>query len=265
MPEILTREWADRWGSWSEHYERFRPGPPESYYQILAALGCGLPGQRVLDMGTGPGLLACELALRGAQVVAVDRAEEQIAQARQRALRLGVEIEFKTGKIEDVVDRLAPVDLAIANMSWLYFDQPRVLDALLSNLPADGRLAISRFNAVYSHPMVELAVETLRDFGFERGERPQPGPFSHDRFTTDERFELCALVYYEEPIKLTIEAWVGRWLASMPVTRKMAAANTDAAAFAKGLREKLEATVRDPFSVPHFVNLEVYRPRARDA
>lgn len=261
----MTRHWGDRWGVWSEHYERFRPGPPQSYYEILASLGCGLPGQRVLDMGTGPGLLACEFALRGAQVVAVDHSQEQIAQARKRARRLGVEISFIAGKVEDLCDASAPYDLAIANMSWLYFDQPRVLDALRDNLAADGRLAISRFNAVYSHPMVELAVETLRTFGFERGPRPQPGPFSRDRFTSDERFELCALVYYEEPIRFTIEAWVGRWLASMPVARKMSNGNADPMTFAKRLREALESTVAGPFSVPHFVNLEVYRRRAGNA
>jgi SAM-dependent methyltransferase len=258
MSEASIRPWANRWGICAEDYERFRPGPPPSYYDILAGLGCGLPGQNVLDLGTGPGLLACELARRGANVQGIDRSTDQIRLARARAARLGVDVTFSVAKIEDIPALPRPLDLAIANMAWQYFDQPWLLDWLLRGLGDRGLLAISRFNAIYSHPLVQLAEEALRSFGVERGPRKPPGPSSRPRFVSDPRFHLHALVYYEEPIRFSIDAWVGRWRASQAVVRWLPPEQTDA--FSEHLRARLEAHVTDPFEVPHFVNLEVYAP-----
>src|SRR5947208_10083952 len=42
------------------------------------------PGQRVLDVATGTGLVAFGLARRGAEVVGVDQSEEMLAGARRR-------------------------------------------------------------------------------------------------------------------------------------------------------------------------------------
>ena len=256
MDEQVTRPWLDLWGTCAEHYERFRPGPPPSYYDILASLGCGLAGQTVIDLGTGPGLVACELAKRGARVIAVDRSNEQIFEAGRRARRIGVDVDLRVGMAEELEDLGEPLDLAIANMCWGYFDQLRILEWLLRQLSATGLLAVSRFSAVYSHPMAELVVNTLRAFGVERSSRAQPGPLSHKRFVSDPRFQLRALVYYEEPVEFSIDAWVGRWRASKHVGRDIEVAD----AFAERLRTVLRATLTEPFSVEHFVNLEVYAP-----
>lgn len=44
------------WGRTSADYAEHRPGPPARLFDMLAALGIGTPGQRVLDLGTGTGL-----------------------------------------------------------------------------------------------------------------------------------------------------------------------------------------------------------------
>jgi SAM-dependent methyltransferase len=66
-------------------YATHRPGPPPRLYDLLAALGVGGAGQRVLDLGTGTGLVARELARRGAVVSGIDVAAGQIAAARASA------------------------------------------------------------------------------------------------------------------------------------------------------------------------------------
>ena len=50
------------WDAVAEHYRRHRPGPPASYYNLLGCFGLGLPGQQVLDIGTGTGQLSCAFA-----------------------------------------------------------------------------------------------------------------------------------------------------------------------------------------------------------
>ncbi len=51
------------WGRTSRDYATHRPGPPPSCYDMLARLGVGLAGQRVLDLGTGTGVLARAVGL----------------------------------------------------------------------------------------------------------------------------------------------------------------------------------------------------------
>ena len=50
------------WGKTSKDYARFRPGPPDSFFRKLSALDVGLKGQKVLDLGTGTGVIAHQFA-----------------------------------------------------------------------------------------------------------------------------------------------------------------------------------------------------------
>jgi len=50
------------------------------------------PGERILDLGCGTGALTAEIAVRGAEVLGVDRSEEMIAQARKKFPALHFEV-----------------------------------------------------------------------------------------------------------------------------------------------------------------------------
>jgi len=62
----------------------------------IALLG-PLDGLRVLDVGSGPGIFARDLALRGARVTAMDSAPAMLEAARAEAARAGVELEPPAG------------------------------------------------------------------------------------------------------------------------------------------------------------------------
>jgi SAM-dependent methyltransferase len=70
-------------------------GPPGTL--AMDRLGL-LPGQRVVDLGCGPGRTTLELAARvgpGGQAVGVDISAEMLARGRERAARLGAgNVEF---------------------------------------------------------------------------------------------------------------------------------------------------------------------------
>ncbi len=61
-----------------------------------------LAAQRVLDVGCGGGLLAEGLAARGASVVAIDMAPENLSAARQHAADVALTVDYRCGAVEDL-------------------------------------------------------------------------------------------------------------------------------------------------------------------
>ena len=47
------------WGKTSKEYARYRDIYPEEFYQKIVDRGLCVKGQRVLDLGTGTGVLGC--------------------------------------------------------------------------------------------------------------------------------------------------------------------------------------------------------------
>lgn len=64
-----------------------------------------LEGARVLDVGCGGGILAEALAARGAAVVGIDLAEENIRAAREHAVQEALEIDYRVADAEEVAAR----------------------------------------------------------------------------------------------------------------------------------------------------------------
>ncbi|MCH8841303.1 MAG: hypothetical protein IH831_11660, partial [Planctomycetes bacterium] len=63
------------WSRTSADYSEHRPDYPDAFYERLAERGVGLPGQRILDLGTGVGFLAQRFAQAGAIVAGIYIAE----------------------------------------------------------------------------------------------------------------------------------------------------------------------------------------------
>jgi release factor glutamine methyltransferase len=101
----------------------------------------GLAAPRVLDLGTGSGIVAISLALEypSATVVAVDLAKEIISVARNNTGRLSANIDFRQG------DWFAPVagehfDLIVSNPPYVAAGNPHLER---DGLPFEPRLALT--------------------------------------------------------------------------------------------------------------------------
>ncbi|MFT4892836.1 MAG: release factor glutamine methyltransferase [Candidatus Nanohaloarchaea archaeon] len=76
-----------------------------------------LEGKKVLDMGTGSGILAIETAEKGGEVTAVDINPEAVEKIRSKAEEKGVEIEIRQSDLfENVEDKF---DLITFNPPYL--------------------------------------------------------------------------------------------------------------------------------------------------
>jgi predicted nicotinamide N-methyase len=123
--------------------ERFKEEEYMPYWAELWASGIALAaavadrdvrGQAVLELGCGLGLPSIAAALGGANVLAVDWAEEALEVTRQNAERNGASLETLRAdwsKPEPLLER-APFDLVLC-ADVLY--EPRNVDALLELLP----------------------------------------------------------------------------------------------------------------------------------
>jgi SAM-dependent methyltransferase len=244
------------WEEVARLYRHHRPGPPDSWYGILDGLGLRAPGQHVVDLGTGPGSIALEFARRGAHVTGIDKSAGQIAQAREAAEELGLEVKFLCCGAENLPDLRQPVDMVVASMCWGYFDQTRVLDRLLPQLRPTGRLIISRHNWVESSPVGTLTSRALDRVVPNRRIRPPAWLNSKPR-TSDHRLRLTGYLCYEENVVVTPEKWVKRVLASRHLAGMPAA---ESASFAQTLSDRLREALGAEFSVPHYIESQIFAP-----
>src|SRR5690349_18617456 len=87
-------------GRTAQDYGRFRAGFPDSFFARLPAYSVGLPGQRVLDIGTGTGTVARGMARFGCRMTGLDRSAELMAEARRLDAESGVTIEYVQAEAE---------------------------------------------------------------------------------------------------------------------------------------------------------------------
>ncbi len=171
-----------------EHFERTgAPMLPRDVGLVISETGVA-SGDRVLDAGTGTGVLAAYMGRVGADVVTYERKSEFAEVARQNVALGGVDdaVEVRTGDLTDDLDGLSGFDVLTLDTQ----DAPEVA------AHADGLLADGGFLAAYSpfveptREVVEAARETLsnvravetiqRELDVDsRGTRPSTGPVGH--------------------------------------------------------------------------------------
>lgn len=95
-------------------------------------------GSRVLDVACGTGNLAVIAARQGCVVSGVDIAENLIAQARTRAVREGLRIDFREGDAEALPFAVGQFDLVLSMFGVMFTPQPHVATAELLRVTKPG-------------------------------------------------------------------------------------------------------------------------------
>ena len=90
------------WGRTSADYARYRDIYPDEFYDAVKSRGLCTDGQRVLDAGTGTGVLPRNMYRFGAKWTGCDISENQIEQAKRIAEDTGMNIDFLVSEAEEV-------------------------------------------------------------------------------------------------------------------------------------------------------------------
>ncbi len=247
------------WSLTSADYAAHRPGPPARLYDMLALLGVGVPGQQLLDLGTGTGLVAREFARRGCRVSGTDIAPGQIEAARAQAQSEGLAIDFRVAPAEACPHADASFDVVSASQCWLYFDAQRAIAEVKRVLKPGGVLVTTHFSWLALADATARASEQLV-LRFNPawqganwpGRVPSVPPWSVGPA------EVQAMFWFDESVPFTRESWRGRMRACRGVAATLSAA--EVAAFDAEHDKLLKEVAPAQFTVLHRVDAHLFRP-----
>ncbi len=124
------------------------------------------PGQRVLDLASGPGVLAAGAVLRvaGGWIVACDLAEQALAEGQRRARADAMDdLLFVGADAEQLTFADGSFQRVLCGLGLMFFPDPsRALAEVQRVLQADGRVVFSLWGSETNAPLVSCAIACLR-------------------------------------------------------------------------------------------------------
>jgi len=165
------------------------------------------PGERILDLGCGDGVLTTEINATGADVLGVDLSDELLAVARMKGLRVR--------KLDGhALDFVSEFDAVFSNMALHWMRKPKlVIAGVYRALKPRGRF-VAEFGG---HGNVAAIATAMRAVGALRNGNPElvtpwffPTVEEYGALLTEGGFTVkeIALVPRLTPLKTGIEGWL---------------------------------------------------------
>lgn len=244
------------WGRTSADYAKFRDIYPSEFYEKIAARGLCVDGQRVLDIGTGTGVLPRNMRRFGARWTGADISENQIEQARR--LSEGMDIDYCVMPAEELSFADGTFDVITSCQCFWYFDHERICGNLARMLKPGGRFVILKMDWLPFEDKIAGASEEL-----VLKYNPQwsgGGETIHPIDIPECYFKHFELVFHEEyilPVHFTRESWNGRMKACRGVGASLD--ETQIAAWEAEHKALLEETAPPEFDVRHYAAIAELR------
>ncbi|MBQ4178086.1 MAG: class I SAM-dependent methyltransferase [Lachnospiraceae bacterium] len=248
------------WGRTSEEYAKYRDIYPELFYKKITDRGLCADGQRVLDLGTGTGVLPRNMYRFGAQWIGTDISPEQIAQAGILADAAGMKIDFQAVPAEEIDFPPGSFDVITACQCFWYFDHERVMPKLAELLKPEGKLLILYmawlpFEDRIAGKSEELVLKySPRWTGAGETRHPIPIPDIAGEF-----FEMEDHEEYDVMVPFTRESWHGRMRACRGVGASLS--DEELNRWDSEHRALLEKIAPERFEVLHYAALAVLRKK----
>ncbi len=249
------------WGRVSSDYARYRDIYPQEFYDKILARNLCVNGQRVLDIGTGTGVIPRNMRRYGARWTGIDISEAQIEKAR--LLSQGLDINYYVVSAEDMDFPASSFDVVTACQCFQYFDHEKLTRNVSHILTCKGRFLVLYMAWLPFED--EIAGESERLVLKYNPEWSGAGETKSQIYIPDCYKEKFELVYHEEyPLKVrfTRESWNGRMRACRGVGASLS--DSEIAMWEKEHIELLKRIAPNEFDVCHYGAIAELRKKISD-
>jgi len=248
------------WGRTSDEYAKYRDIYPKEFYQRIVDRGLCVDGQKVLDLGTGTGVLPRNMYRYGAEWTGTDISPEQIEQAKRLSDEAGMKIDFYPMSTEQIDFPNGSFDVITACQCFWYFDHERVMPKLADLLKDDGKLLVLYMAWLPAEDVIagkseELVLKYSPDWS-------GAGETRHPIWIPDvayNYFELEGHEEYDLKVPFTKESWHGRMKASRGVGASLS--GEELAKWDDEHRQMLDKIAPEQFEVLHYAALALLRKK----
>lgn len=239
------------WGRASSDYAKYRDIYPQMFYEKIHSLGIGVLGQRVLDIGTGTGVIPRNMYHYGAKFTGTDISENQIEQAKLLAAQGGMDIDFLSCPTEKLYFPDESFNAVTACQCFFYFDHDITAPKLAKLLTKGGKLAVLYMGWLPFEDKIAGASEELvlkynpkwTGRGDVRNEISIPEVYNG-------YFQKLHSEVFDVKVPFTRESWNGRIKACRGIGASLS--NEEIAAFEREHLALLEKIAPESFEVLHY-------------
>lgn len=237
------------WGKTSSDYAKFRDIYPLEFYEKIINRNLCVKGQKVLDLGTGTGVLPRNLYHYGAEWTATDISEHQIEQAK--ILSANMAIDYHVASTEALDFTPNSFDVITACQCFWYFDHEQVMPKLFRMLKPHGCILILYLAWLpFEDPIAQASENLVLKYNPTwSGARETIHPIQ----IPDCYRETFTLVYHEEfplIIPFTRENWNGRMKACRGIGASLN--ETQIARWEQEHKNLLEQITLENFEILHY-------------
>ena len=243
-------------GRTSKNYARFRDIYPREFYEKIASRGLCVRGQKVLDVGTGTGVLPRNMYGWGADWTGADISENQIAEARRLSDETGMKISFCVSSAENLDFPDVSFDVITACQCFWYFDYEKIAPVFHRLLKPHGKLvALCMEWLPFEDKIAGASEELVLRYNPEwtgKGSVKKP---IHIPSEILKHFTLTDREEYDLAVPFTRETWNGRMKTCRGIGASLAPEKI--AEWEKEHRALLEKIAPESFTVAHYAAIAV--------
>lgn len=208
-------------GEVAKNYAKYRNDLPKELIEGLKMRGVDFKKKRVLDLGSGSGILSRIIYKEGAEVVGVEPSVELIGEARKMDRKENIHINYLHEHSESMSLGNSSFEYVTVMRAWHWFDREKTLCEVKRILKDDGTLLVMDSGFMSGRKVVADTLSIVKKY-LPGGELKRAGskavakqlinsfPAEWFREWSEHGFELWDTYGFEYMVPFTNEEWCGR-------------------------------------------------------